>query len=123
MEEKKRILLVEDEVALLYALQSRLSIEGFEVEAAHTGRSALKTLKEKTFHLVVLDLILPDMKGFEILEALKEDPKLSHLVCIVVSNLTEKETIDRAMALGAKSYFVKAEHKLEELVAKIKSFL
>lgn len=123
MREKKRILIIEDEVALLYALQSRLSLEGFEVEAVSTGKSGLKAIEQKKFDLLILDIILPDLNGFDLLKKVKSDPKTKDLPCIIVSNLAQKENIDQGISLGAKDYLAKSEYNLEEIINKIKSSL
>jgi len=119
---KKRVLIIEDEVALLYALQSRLSLEGFEVEAVSTGKDGLKLIQEKKFDLLVLDIILPDTDGFQILKQIKENPKTKETPCVIVSNLAEKDNIDRGISLGAKDYLPKSRYHLNEIIDKIKSF-
>jgi len=123
MTAKKRILIIEDEVALLYALQSRLSLEGFEVEAVSTGKKGLDALERNKFNLLVLDTILPDMEGYDILKKVKGDPKTKDLPCVIVSNLAGKEKMDRGISLGAKDYLPKSEYNLNDIIKKIKSFL
>jgi len=120
---KKRVLIIEDEVALLYALQSKLSIEGFEAEAVSTGKEGLKLLQEKKYDLLILDIILPDTDGFEILKQVKENPKTKAIPCVIISNLAEKDNIDRGISLGAKDYLPKSRYHLNEIIDKIKSFL
>ena len=120
---KKRILIIEDEVALLYALQSKLSIEGFEAEAVSTGKEGLKLLQEKKYDLLILDIILPDTDGFEILKQVKENPKTKAIPCVIISNLAEKDNIERGISLGAKDYLPKSQYHLSEIIDKIKSFL
>lgn len=123
MGDKKRVLIIEDEVALLYALQSRLSLEGYEVEAVSTGKRGIKALQEKKFDLLILDIILPDLNGFDILKQVKGDPKTKELPCIIVSNLGNKKDMDHGISLGAKDYLAKSEYNLEEIIKKIKSLL
>ncbi|PIY95465.1 MAG: response regulator [Candidatus Kerfeldbacteria bacterium CG_4_10_14_0_8_um_filter_42_10] len=120
---KKRVLIIEDEVALLYALQSKLSIEGFEAEAVSTGKEGLKLLQEKKYDLLILDIILPDTDGFEILKQVKENPKTKAIPCVIISNLAEKDNIERGISLGAKDYLPKSQYHLSEIIDKIKSFL
>ncbi len=121
MNNKKRILIVEDEVALLYALQSQLSLEGFEVEAVSTGKAALKALSEKKIDLLVLDIILPDIDGFEILKRIKEVPKTKNIPTVIISNIGDKEHIKRGISLGVKDYIPKSEYNLKDIIEKIKT--
>ncbi|MFA6392143.1 MAG: response regulator [Patescibacteria group bacterium] len=121
MENKKRILIIEDEVALLYALQSKLTMEGFEVEAYSTGKEGLKAIKQKKFDLLILDIILPDTDGFEILKTVKSDPKTKDIPAVIISNLSEKSNISRGISLGAKDYLPKSEYHLNDIVDKIRA--
>lgn len=121
---KQKILIVEDETALLYALQAELSSGGFEIVAASSGEEGLKKIKSNGFSGVVLDLILPGkVDGFEFLRKVKEDEKIKKIPIVVVSNLGEKANIERATKLGAKGYLVKTEHSLEEILKKVKEML
>jgi DNA-binding response OmpR family regulator len=120
MNDKKKILIIEDEVALLYALQSKLTIEGFEVEAYSTGKEGLKAIKNKKFNLLILDIILPDTDGFEILKTVKSDPKTKDVPVVIISNLAEKDNISKGISLGAKDYLPKSQYHLNDIVKKIK---
>lgn len=123
MPDKKRVLIIEDEVALLYALQSKLSLEGFEVEAVSTGKDGIKTLQENKFDLLILDIILPDTDGFAILKQVKENPKTKDIPCVIVSNLNERSNIDRGISLGAKDYLPKSQYHLNDIINRIKALL
>ena len=121
MKNKKKILIIEDEVALLYALQSKLTIEGFEVEAYSTGKEGLKAIKESKFDLLILDIILPDTDGFEILKTVKSDPKTKDIPAVIISNLAEKSNISKGISLGAKDYLPKSKYHLNDIVKRIKT--
>ncbi|MFA6272293.1 MAG: response regulator [Patescibacteria group bacterium] len=121
MANKKRILIIEDEVALLYALQSKLTMEGFEVEAHSTGKEGLKAIRASKFDLLILDIILPDTDGFEILKTVKSDPKTKDIPAVIISNLSEKSNISRGISLGAKDYLPKSEYHLNDIVEKIRA--
>lgn len=119
----KKILIVEDEGAILRALEDwvHYSKEGYEVSAARDGKEALRKLSEENIDLVLLDLVMPTMDGFEFLEALK-DQGLSPKV-VVLSNLSEKIDIEKARSLGAVDYFVKNETGLTTVFESIKKLL
>ncbi len=120
---KKRILIIEDEKYLSFLLTKSLIEEGFEVEEVTLGEAGLKKMKEQQFDLVLLDLLLPGIDGFKVLTEMKKDPKLTSLPVIIVSNLGQKDDIERAKNLGATEYFIKANVSLSEIVDKIKNIL
>ena len=119
----KSILIVEDEAALQKTLGDTLSREGFEVLAALDGEAGLRLAQKKTPGLILLDLVLPKINGFEVLGKLKEDSKTQDIPVIVLTNLEEMEDIQKVIDLGASSYLVKANYKLEEVVERIKKIL
>ena len=123
MDGTKRILLVEDEPMLSNLLRQRLEKEGFQVVLAHDGSEAIKFLKENKPDLILLDIILPKMSGFEVMEMMKSDPTLQSAPVVVVSNLGQEEDVARGQSLVAVGYFVKAQMSIEDLVSKIKEFL
>ncbi len=122
-ESSKKILLVEDEPILSNLLRQRLEKDGFRVVIARDGSEAVKILKQEKPDLVLLDIILPKMSGFEVMEAMKSDPTLQAAPVVVVSNLGQDSDVERGQSLGAIGYFVKAQLSMEDLVAKIKEFL
>lgn len=123
MEEKKILLLVEDDFFLRRLMHKKLTLEGYMVIEAEDGKSALKQLEEKEIDLILLDLIMPEIDGFEVLEIISKNPNLSKIPVIILSNLGQKEKIDRAMSLGAKDYIIKAHFTPGEIVEKIKNQL
>lgn len=123
MAEKKIILLVEDEPLLRNLLKQRLEKEGFEVLAAENGQEALEILKGKGLDLILLDIILPKVSGFELMEKVREDPQYQKTPVIVISNLGQESDIEKGERLGAVGYFVKAHVSIEDLVRQIKSYL
>jgi len=122
MDNKKKILVVEDEPMLATVLKGRLEKEGFEVSQAKDGIEALTDLKQNKYDLVLLDIILPKMSGFEIMESIKSDPNASDIPIVIVSNLGQESDIQKGQMLGAIGYFIKAQLSIEELVSKIKEF-
>ena len=118
------ILLVEDDVFLVRAYEAILSSEGYQVRVVADGEAALKTLAEEPLPAVILlDLMLPHKSGFEVLEAIGKDPRLAAVPVLVLSNLAQQVDVERAKALGAKEYFVKADTPLEQVVEAIKRYL
>jgi len=119
---KKKILVVEDEPMLATVLKSRLEKEGFEVFQARDGVEALTNLKQNKYDLVLLDIILPKMSGFEVMESIKSDPNASEVPIVIVSNLGQESDVQKGQMLGAIGYFIKAQLSIEELISKIKEF-
>lgn len=119
----KKILIVEDDRFLLNAYKYKLERSGFEVITALDGEEALKVLKNDLPDLIILDLIMPNKDGFEVLEEIKKDLNLKKIPVIVCSNLGQPEDIKKAKELGASDYFIKSDLSLEEIVVRINKFL
>jgi DNA-binding response OmpR family regulator len=119
----KKILFVEDETALQKAFGTILKEKGYEVISAFDGETGLKVAKEARPDLILLDLILPKIHGFEVLKKLKEEKETQGIPVIVLTNLEDMENVDKALELGATTYLVKAQYSLEEVLEKIKKAL
>ena len=123
-EEKKiRILLVEDEPLLGNLLRQRLDHEGFVVELVRDGESALNMLHTNPPDLMLLDIILPKISGFELMEKVQADPTIQKVPIVIISNLGQESDLEKGQWLGAIGYFIKAKISMEDLVGQIKSFL
>ena len=118
-----RILIVEDEKTLRFLLAQKLVEEDFDVVEVIDGEEGLQKLKENKIDLVLLDLLLPGIDGFEVLSKIKRDSKLNSIPVIILSNLGQVEEIEKGLKLGAADYLVKANFTLDEIVAKIKKVL
>jgi DNA-binding response OmpR family regulator len=118
--EPKSILLVEDDKFLRELLTRRLREEQFTVHPAIDGEEAFKVLDGEKVDLVLLDIILPGMNGFEILKRLKEDPTVAHIPVMMLTNLGQKGDMERGEELGAEAYMVKAQYTPREIVERIK---
>ena len=120
----KTILFIEDESALQKTFSEFFSQEGYETISALDGEIGLRLANPpaggKKPDLILLDLILPKKNGFEVLQELKEDAKTSGIPVIVMTNLEEIESIEKALGLGATTYLVKANYSLDEVLEKIK---
>ncbi len=117
------ILIVEDETFLANLLLLRFRKEGFNVVQAFNGNEALDKLEQQHPDIVILDLILPQKNGFEVLQNISENPQLSDIPVIIVSNLGQDSDIERGKLLGAIDYYVKARLSIDELVAKVRGLL
>ena len=118
-----KLIIIEDDPFLLSILAEKLKEAGFGIETAIDGEDGLDKIKAGNFDLVLLDMVLPKIDGFKILEELRDDNRIKKTPVIVLSNLYDKNNIDKAILLGAKDYIVKARSTPEEIVLKIKSFL
>jgi len=119
----KKILFIEDESALQKTFGEILKQEGYEMISALDGETGLRLAKSEKPDLILLDLILPKMHGFDVLKKIKEDKEIKHIPIIVLTNLEDIKDVDRAIGLGATTYLVKAQYSLEEIVEKIKNAL
>jgi DNA-binding response OmpR family regulator len=117
----KKILIVDDEKPIANALSIKLQKEGYTVEVVSNGKDAISKIEGGNFNLVFLDLMMPQMSGFEVLEKLQG--KKSKPPIIVSSNLSQNEDVKKAKSLGAVDYFVKSNTPLSEAVARVKKFL
>ena len=117
----KKILIAEDEKPLSRALELKLLNSGFEPRVAEDGQSALDLLKKEKFDLVLLDLIMPNISGFDVLEQMQALKNKTPVV--VISNLGQKEDLERVKKLGVKKYFIKSDINIAEIVDFIKDFL
>jgi DNA-binding response OmpR family regulator len=118
---KQKILLAEDEVALAQILSQKLTEAGFDVKIVYDGAEALKAMNQKTFDLLLLDLIMPRIDGFQVLEQMRKE-KIKTSV-IVMSNLSQTESETKALTLGAKDFIVKSDLSLDTIIKRVASFL
>jgi len=118
-----KVLIVEDDKFLRDLIVQKLKREGFAIFEAVDGEEGLKITKEKHPDIILLDLILPGQDGFEVLRRIKSDTSIAQIPVIVLSNLGQKEDMDRAMSGGAEDFMVKAHFTPGEIIAKVKSVL
>ncbi|TSC75246.1 MAG: response regulator receiver modulated serine phosphatase [Parcubacteria group bacterium Gr01-1014_33] len=104
-------------------LVEKFTKEGYEVREASDGREALQYIAENPPHIVILDLLMPEVDGFQVLEKLRADARTKNLPVVVLSNLGEQEHVNRVKALGADDYLIKAHLFLDEIVARISDVL
>ncbi|OGV91715.1 hypothetical protein A2783_02040 [Microgenomates group bacterium RIFCSPHIGHO2_01_FULL_45_11] len=119
----KKILFIEDESALQRAATQVLTEEGYRVYSALDGEAGINLAQKEIPDLILLDLILPKKDGFEVLEALKVDQATQKIPVIILSNLEGSSDVEKALGLGATTYLVKTNYRLNEVVEKIKNLL
>lgn len=119
----KKILLIEDEEIMIDLLQRKLTQEGYEISVTRDGEEGLKTMREVSPDLILLDIIMPKMGGFEVMEEMQKDKELKKIPVIIISNSGQPVEIDRAQKLGAKDWLIKIEFDPQEVVEKVKKLI
>ncbi|MDO8260735.1 MAG: response regulator [Candidatus Magasanikbacteria bacterium] len=118
-----KILLIEDDPFLLSMYSTKFEIEGYCVACAEDGAKGLKMASIENPHIILLDIMMPKMNGFEVLEGLKKQDKTKTIPVILLTNLNQKNEIERGLELGANDYLIKAHFMPSEVVEKIKEVL
>ena len=117
-----KILLVDDDPTFIQLYRSVFRIQKINLSIAKNGIEALQKASEEQPNLILLDIMLPDINGFDVLKRLKEDPRTNKITVWVFSNLAEQINKDTAKSLGAQDYLVKASNTPNQVVAKLNSF-
>jgi len=121
--EKIHVLLVEDDVFLANIYKTKFDMEGFKVTVAENGEAGWNEAKKKKPDIILLDILLPKMDGFGVLAKLKGDAETKDLPVILLTNLGQKDDVQKGLELGAKDYLIKAHFKPSEVVDKVKKVL
>ncbi len=119
----KKVLIVEDDKFLRELIVKKLSNEGYDVLEAADGEQGLLQIKDARPELVLLDLILPGIDGFEVLSQKREDPFTASIPVIILSNLGQKEDVDKGLSLGATDYLIKAHFTPGEIIEKVRNII
>lgn len=119
----KSILLVEDDPFLVDIYTTKLKEGGFEVDVASDGAEALKKLKEQKPDLLVLDIVLPYIDGWALLRKIRKEPTFKNLKIIILSNLGQKEDVEKGMRFQIEKYLIKAHFTPRQVVEEIKKSL
>lgn len=117
----KKILIIEDERSLLRALELKLSHEGFTTKTLPNGEELLSVLKSDSFSLIISDLMMPKVDGFDVLALLKENA--ISIPVIILTNLSQPEDERKVMELGAKKFFVKSDTPLSTIIENVKQMI
>ena len=118
-----KVLIVDDDAFLLDMYSIKFKESGFSVEIAKNGEEAVAKAKSLNPDVILLDIVMPKMDGFDVLREIKKDNIAPGAVIFILTNLGQKEDVDRGLKLGASDYIVKAHFTPSEVVAKVKSFL
>jgi len=121
--EKKKLIIIEDDIVLQKALQDFLLSENFEVVSALNGEEGVDLIMTEKPDLILLDIILPKKDGYEVIKEVRGNEDTKDIPIVLLTNLGSLNDVERALALGATTYLVKADYKLEEVTEKIKEIL
>ena len=123
MDRRKKILLVEDDTALLAVYRSRLELEGSAVSEVHNGEDALSAVVDVRPDLILLDVMIPKISGFDVLDILRNTPDTTNVRVIMLTALSQPKDKERAKQLGVDDYLVKSQVMIGDVVARIKYHL
>ena len=123
MKSTKKVLIFEDEKALGQVLAQKLELEGYTTKLQTNGANALACIQEVQPDLVILDLVMPKLDGFTVLEQVKGDAELKNIPMIILSNLSQEQDMQQVKELGANEFLVKSNTPLAEVVKKVSSYL
>ncbi len=119
----RKILLVEDDKFLSDMYVTKFTKLGYEIETAYDGEEGIKKIKELKPDVILLDIRLPLKNGFEVLRETKKDQKTEDIPIILLTNLGQKEDIEKGLKLGAVDYLIKAQFTPQEVVDKVKKVI
>ena len=119
----KKILIVEDEAFIAEMYKIKFESDGYEVATAHDGEDGIKVANKFMPELVLLDLMMPHKDGYQTLKELRDGEKTRFMKIFILSNLGQKEEIEKGMKLGADGFFVKAHLTPTQLLEKIKEII
>jgi DNA-binding response OmpR family regulator len=122
-ETKGKILIIEDDRYISKMYQLKLSLEGYDVQVAENGREGVDKVKEFMPDIILLDILMPELDGFEVLKIVKSDDATKDIPVLVMSNLGQEDHVEKGMKLGAIGYIVKSQYTPSKVVEKIKSVI
>lgn len=118
-----KILLVEDDNFIVDMYTTKFELEGFRIVTAEDGQKGLEMAKAEKPDIILLDILMPKMDGFAVIEQLKKDDETKNIPVVLLTNLGQKEDIKKGFELGAVGYLIKAHFMPSEVVDKIKKIL
>jgi DNA-binding response OmpR family regulator len=107
--DRVRVLFVEDDPSVAQMYRLKLELDGYDVEVATDGEKALEIARSNAPDIIFLDIRLPKLDGFGVLEALRKDPRTERLPVVILSNYSERELVNRGLKLGALDYLIKSQ--------------
>jgi DNA-binding response OmpR family regulator len=123
MDIKKKILLVEDDESLSAVYRSRLELEGFEVQEVKNGEDALSAAVQFRPDLILLDVMMPKISGFDVLDILRNTPATANIRVIMLTALSQPKDKEKAESLGVDDYLVKSQVVISDVVERIRHHL
>lgn len=120
---KNKVLIIEDDSYISDMYRLKLESEGFDVKVAPDGQKGLEQLMREKPDLVLLDVVMPKMDGFSVLQNIKEDPEVQDVPVVLLTNLGQKDSVEKGIKLGALDYIIKAHFTPFEVVEKVKEIL
>lgn len=120
---KYHLLLVEDDTFLANIYKTKFEMEGYKVTVAENGEAGLNEAKKKKPNIILLDILLPKMDGFTVLKKLKDDFETEKIPVILLTNLGQKDDVEKGLEMGAVDYLIKAHFKPSEVLEKVKTVL
>ena len=120
---KRKILLVEDDTALASVYRSRLELEGFDVCEANNGEDALSLAVSEHTDLILLDVMMPKISGFDVLDILRNTPETTNIRVIMLTALSQPKDKERAEQLGVDDYLVKSQVVIGDVVERVRYHL
>ena len=120
---KQTILLIEDDPLLIDIYSTKFKEAGFLVQVADSGEKALSLLKKVSPSVIIMDIVLPHIDGWELLAVVQKQENLRHTKIVVLSNLGQKEEIEKGISLGADRYLIKAHFTPSQVVQEVRELL
>lgn len=119
----KKVLLVEDDPFLMDIYTLKFKEAGFQISGVQDGGEALQKIKELSPDILILDIVLPSLDGWEILRKVKSEKRFNKLKVVILSNLGQQKEIEKGISLGALRYFIKAHYTPSQIVQEINKIL
>ncbi len=121
MDQVKKILLVEDEESIRDLYTRQLTNDGFQVKTAFSGKAGLDALKAEAFDVLLLDIMLPDMNGLQLLREIKTENLHPDMKVVMLTNLGQEDLIKQAFSMGTQSYLIKSSYTPEQISNEVKN--
>lgn len=118
-----RILLIEDEEYIRDLYKRQLNLAGFQTDAAPNGKEGLELVHKYPYNLLLLDIMLPDLNGLQILKEVKQNPQTKFIPVVLLTNLGQDIVIKEGFELGAEGYLIKSAYTPNQIVEEVKNFL
>lgn len=123
MNKQAKVLIVEDDKLIQKAMKIQFELQGFIVKTAEDGIKAMQVLKRWTPSAVILDILMPNKDGYQVLKEIKVDPKLKGMPVLIASNLNQEDDILKGIKLSAAEFYVKSDMNLLDLIKKTKYYI